>query len=522
MRSYLEYMASSLKEYQPVVEIHRPMCKRVRMITRYADAVPPYQQDILYCMDRSEIEAAELLPPQFIYFSQVPLSISANANWLCLRREAPNERIVQALSDVQIRYDRYLGLLESLVSVMADKDMIQKMADLCYEFWDSPISLHDTSFKLLASSSQYRPSDARARDVVHTGYMSVDAVKALKKQDRLKVYLSRDRYKITKPDDIAPEARIEGQNCGYIDVPVRAQGKVIACLALICTAREPDEMDADCLCEVAQFVSLALQRDGLYMQNAENPFEALFHDVLSGSLREADVIEARLISLGKKLKKQKRIAVIPLGETSIEGSTEKSDALQSDLRGLLPGAITAWYQGNIVLLLSDADKVVLEKDNSRLSTYVKINGLHVGISRQFTSLTSIPESYQQALAALRLGTRFYPELRFFSYDEYVLTHELEILSRNADLKSFCLPALLELARSSKRGDKELLTTLYYYITYAKDQSVICDLLHIHRSTLFYRINKIQEMIGIDLNDSLSAYMVMNSFHILRYTGQFAP
>lgn len=566
MRCFLEYMTLSLEKFQPVCEIHMPMRRRLRGFTRFKDTCGVLEQDMLYYMEPSELETAEDLPVHFVYCSPKPIPVTGNHNWMCLRTAAGAEirptaraetsteanadtiaatstgagsatstatiaaassetitdHIRQALLDVQARYEGYLAFLESLVSVMADKDMIQKTADLCYEFWGSPVSLYDTSFKLLASSSQYLPSDTRVGEVVHGGFMSVAAVKALRQQDRLKIYLSRDTYKITRPGDIRPDARIEGQGYGYIDVPVRAQGKVIACLALICTWREPDEMDADCLCEVAQFFSLALQRDGMNRFNAVNPFEALFRDVLSGSLQEEDVIEARLISLGKQLKKHKRIAVIPLGEEPSEGSTQQSDNLQSELRSLLPGAITAWYRRNIVLLLCDADKVVLEKENSRFSTYVRINSIHVGISRQFTSLTSIPDSYRQAQAALRLGTEFYPERHFFSYDEFVLTHELEIIARNADLKSFCLPALLELARSSKKGDEELLTTLYYYIIYAKNQKIICDLLHIHKSTLFYRINKIEEIIGVDLNDSFSSYMVMNSFHILRYTKEYIP
>ena len=520
MKTSLEYIASRLHSCQPICEIHLPDRWQITELRRY-HAEEPQLEHVLYLMGSEEPQAAKELPVNLVYVAETTLPLD-NCNWLCLKSAPTDEVLERSVREVSSSLRRYYTMLEKLVQIMAEPDMIRKCMELCYEFWQMPVAVFDTGFKLLAVSSRFESSDSRSTEILENGFMSLDSVKALKGQNRLQIYLSREPYQITAVEDIPEAHRIEGQRYGYIDVPVRAAGKVIACLTLIATNRRVTELDADCLLDISRFISLALQRDGAYMQSVANPYETLFRDVLRGSLADEAVIAARLTSLGKQLKPQMRVAVLKLNGEDKDQRKRNSEALQSELRSLLPGALTAYYQDHIVLLVSDEKAVVLDRENSRFLAYVKISKQHVGFSRQFTSLTEIRKAYEQAIHALRLGQQTYPEDYFYGYDRFVLMHELEILSQSADLKGFCIPGLLSLAESKRKADRDLLTTLYYYILYSKDQTVICERLHIHRSTLFYRINKIEELLGIDLGDSFTVYMVTNSFHILRYIKLFTP
>ena len=69
----------------------------------------------------------------------------------------------------------------------------------------------------------------------------------------------------------------------------------------------------------------------------------------------------------------------------------------------------------------------------------------------------------------------------------------------------------------KENKSEFLKTLQIYIENNRNANITSSKLNIHRSTLFYRFNKIQEFLGISLDNSNNLFNLELSFKILNYT-----
>lgn len=527
MKPALEYVAVKLAAH---VNIPLPKRAHVKTVELLPDIITDYSDEVLYLVPNERVSCLfdenAMLPSNVIYSEKAaPTKGPLQANAIVLSKAATVDSVSAILSEVYAFIRKYHCFLEDLMISCSFENTIQAIVDRCYDFWQSPVAVYDTSYKLIACSSQYIADNPRVQAVMDSGYMQRQAFDILNKQNRLKIYSSSEAYQITDITSLPVDARLDGQDFGYIDVPIRAGKKIVGCMALISLHRPLSVMDADCLLDASRLVSMSLQRDGVYMQTVINPYEGLLYDLLRGFLTDARVIAARFSALGRTLQTNLFVLTIPLSTESDSNSelltSQYIQQLQSDLRILIPDSVSAYFEGNIVFLVTKPLRTPpVDQTDPRLKMFLSLNKLSAGISRPFRDPSALRCHYEQALEALRLAQATDSAQTFYSYINYSNLHMLKLVSKTADIRDFCHPAILELSASNKPMDKALLDTLYFYLFYLKDWAKVCDQLHIHRSTLFYRINKIKQIIAEDLDDGNVVYNLMHSFKVLDYIKNF--
>lgn len=150
------------------------------------------------------------------------------------------------------------------------------------------------------------------------------------------------------------------------------------------------------------------------------------------------------------------------------------------------------------------------------------SNISAGISNVFTNIAEMARYYQQSLKALEFGWNLSSKGGLFYYSDYAMYHALELCTKHVDLRDLCHPGLLKLQDSSEPGDRDLFQTLYLYLLYMKDVNRVSQGLNIHRSTLFYRLNKIKAIIGADLDDGDVISHLLFSFKLIEYMDIFSP
>jgi purine catabolism regulator len=70
-----------------------------------------------------------------------------------------------------------------------------------------------------------------------------------------------------------------------------------------------------------------------------------------------------------------------------------------------------------------------------------------------------------------------------------------------ELREFYTEVLGRLLEHDSRNGGELMQTLEAYFKYHGSPSKMAEGMHLHRNTLLYRLRRIQEIIGVDLEDS---------------------
>ena len=148
---------------------------------------------------------------------------------------------------------------------------------------------------------------------------------------------------------------------------------------------------------------------------------------------------------------------------------------------------------------NDIAKNINQKANAIID-HLKSNGYTatVSIGSIANSPNEIRQSYSDAISALRIGTNIYHTQNI--YDIHTLSLEKLLLSLNpASVKSYLEKTLGQYEKSEFWND-EIEATIQEYIKNPFRISEVSANLKIHRNTLYHRLDKIQENLGIDLKN----------------------
>ena len=122
----------------------------------------------------------------------------------------------------------------------------------------------------------------------------------------------------------------------------------------------------------------------------------------------------------------------------------------------------------------------------------------------------------QASTAVKLGEIFQGSECILRYEDCVMYHLIDICSKTVDLYKLCHPAVLYLLAYDEENRSDYYNTLRVYINNDKNLVESAEALFIHRNTLVYRINKIMEIISINLGNETVKTHILLSYKILDY------
>jgi carbohydrate diacid regulator len=131
---------------------------------------------------------------------------------------------------------------------------------------------------------------------------------------------------------------------------------------------------------------------------------------------------------------------------------------------------------------------------SRLPTEMTAR-LKISLGHFFAKPTDIAHSYQTAKETLALGIQLHPEQNKYLYDDYSLRVLLSALKGDWRGEELTAP-YQALLNTDKKG--QLNKTLTAYLAHFGDQQMCANALFIHRNTLRYRLDKIQKITGVNV------------------------
>ncbi len=138
----------------------------------------------------------------------------------------------------------------------------------------------------------------------------------------------------------------------------------------------------------------------------------------------------------------------------------------------------------------------------------------IGSSSSFTDFMEIEEYCRQAGTAIEVGRRRDPEGRYYPFHRYVLDYILYHCLSEYSPQAVCSAAIRRLYASDQEKHTDYLKTLQSYFDNNCQQTATAHALYIHRSTLTYRLEKIQELTGADLSDADTRLYLQISMKLL--------
>ena len=153
---------------------------------------------------------------------------------------------------------------------------------------------------------------------------------------------------------------------------------------------------------------------------------------------------------------------------------------------------------------------------------MKLNNLNCGISIVFENLLDIQDFFYQSIYALELSSCMKIDNNINYFEDYIEYYLFNMsMSTTNDLYKINLltlvhPWIKKLIKFDDQNKTELFKTLKTYLENNRNANDTSSQLNIHRSTFFYRFNKIQSLLDISLENNNNLFKLELSFKILDY------
>jgi len=192
-----------------------------------------------------------------------------------------------------------------------------------------------------------------------------------------------------------------------------------------------------------------------------------------------------------------------------------SHVLHSDLFQIFPKSYILFIADQQCILLNlSSEHTNLALIRYRLSPVCRDYCLYAGISSPVSGIDALSQAYVQAGIALDQAYFFKNERWVVPFTSVALEYMLNSIHtplQNANLVS---PALLELLAHDSSKGTEFFHTLRTFLLNERDIPKTAEALIIHRTTLLYRLKKIQSLTSVDLDDPNERLYLLLSLKLL--------
>jgi sugar diacid utilization regulator len=252
----------------------------------------------------------------------------------------------------------------------------------------------------------------------------------------------------------------------------------------------------------------------------------LLTDLIELRLTDQNELEMRLKLLEYSFGKYYCPLILAFGENKVI----PWNYVIGEMEQIFPSSLITEYQGNLVILVKkDRLFAAVSFNEQKMSNLLETYNAYMSIGRCSEFLTSLRPLYIQALATIRLGRIFRknPKERVFKYDDYCMYHYVEMCIESSvntyhfgNIGYLCHPSVIALARYDENNGTNLRQTLFVYLTSNCNATQSAKKLYVHRNTINYKINLIEEIIGESLRNYAFQEQLMLSFYIIEYIEKY--
>lgn len=451
-----------------------------------------------------------LLPPalassfpidQYSFVSMHPSAGRANHIFL------PDQNPDQVLETLLNLFDRYHKWEDMLNQLFFQEASLSTLCDLGETFTGNPFYIHDDWFIIIAMSRGLQavmpPEQVSSSGKGFVPRKFIDDFKF--DADYLESYSHR---RASLWSSAHPDATARSMYVNLWDSELY-RGRL-----LIIEENTPFRSSHFLLAECIAQRTIALIRKS--MSSSERQYRSMDDTVctlLEGGGSEGAGTNLLLDMLSWKRTDQ--YLCVRLQHQQMDSTPVLSHVLHSDLFQIFPTSYILFIKDQQCIILN----LTKDKDHTahiryRLSPVCRDYCLYAGISSPVSGIDALSQAYVQAGIALERAYYLKNERWVIPFTAVALDYMLRSIQtplQNANLVS---PALLNLLAHDSSKGTEFFHTLRTYLLNERDIPKTAEDLIIHRTTLLYRLKKIQAMSGIDLDDPDERLYLLLSLKLL--------
>lgn len=395
------------------------------------------------------------------------------------------ERIVRDIRERFYMESRKSAMSGVLLNALTEGARVQTLADAAYPFLQNPLVIFDSSYRIVGVTRQaLHAQESQVTDMLleNGGFSSGDYT-----------YANRGAlHSRVKKSKIPIMAFHEQMQINQLLVSVSTE-KDYGHIVVNEFEHTFTETDKELLMVLRSYVYLQMKHDELLHQNGKRPSEHFILDLLDEAIVVSGAYQAFIHQLDRTFPNNMRCLII---STELTPGAVNMLQIRNQLEYLFANSRIVVYEKKILALIPVMPSGKLPDTSlTSLRAFCGKNGLYASLSNNFSNIMEIRSYYNQALRALEAARAVHDVPGCYLYEDYYFVHLKNLFLQREPLEVFLCPALKCLSAHDSKHNTELAYTLYMY--YLNDRNLVqtAKAMHMHRSSLNYRIDKIVELLG---------------------------
>lgn len=412
-------------------------------------------------------------------------------------------RVFELIQSIFDAHEDWISKIKEAV----DRQDYQAAMDQAYKMFKNPMVLFDANNKVLGRTSVYgeHALDSEWAYLSRYGYSSVNAVNMIKFHSGNSEFYSYDKVNYTLPQNQMID--LSGTTlCLYFN------NMICGRINLIAKERRLNQGDMQLLERLIEVLQPAMGQS--LQKDPVSSTSNVFLNVMLEKLYDPVKLEMQLKYMGWKANDTYYITLIHFTEQDAKENQgrQMNSLMRMLIQNLTDASIYVWQDDLVLLSTRNLSK---EYDACMLLRNLVVhNPVCVGFSLpDQEGISEISRFYRQAKYALERGMKAEKPKAFQYFETYAMEYLLTARVQARDKIMAVMPAVYRLWKEKQNGD-EMFYTLLCFLDHERSITQTSAELFMHRNTTVYRMKKIQESMGVDLDDAKVRNYCHISMHFL--------
>lgn len=405
--------------------------------------------------------------------------------------------ILSEILNLQNKFlEKTLNVHEKLTDVVSRG--LGKLAIELVTMINNPVMLLDSSYNILASEIPEKISDKLSIEILYS---------KIKKES----FMEKKGFQY-----VESTIKINSKEYKQVKLPVITSNNLLGYLYTWEISSKINRLDMATLKWASTIAALDIINKRAISEVERKYRNELLYDVVKGKIREKETVIKRGNLMGWDFTKEYRVILIDLKKIINKYMKKKRTLNQNILKTVIDSIkllertdIIYGDLGAYIIILypgyedqyKSCKENITNYVNSVLSIFDKEERsmIYVGVGNYYSDIMDINQSYYQAKRAINVAYTMRNNKIYF-FDELGF-YQLLYKVNKGDFDLFLKNTLGPLIKYDKKHNTELIKTLEEYFKESGNLANIAKNLYIHYNTVLYRIQRIEKITGMNLNNS---------------------
>lgn len=404
-------------------------------------------------------------------------------------------------------------LVISMTELVNRRASLKTLLNVAAEAVGAPVSVLDNSLTYIAVSDNF-PSFVTHGEDTDDNTVPVEAFPLLK---------AKGLTNIRKPFDLRVFDWTDDAGNVYTNhyALIHAGDTIIGSMSFFTQGRHLRPSRTAMLPTIAQIISIKMQQSDAYTLNKTLYYARLFKLMESGlKIKDIDRLRKQFSVFGYKLKPRMHMLCVDFSQQLL--AFDSVQPLAERLLNHIENAVYTINQTEILYLSSVDGPGERFYDAEALEQQLAGTAIAIGASSGFTGIHQAKYRIEEARRAIAAARRIDTRRHVFRYSEFRLDDLILHVDEPQVIYGCQFSPLIRLIEEDEREGTELARTLWHHLQDPTHPADVAATLFIHKNTLYYRLDKIRQIMHCDFKDAETIANIQLTFHILRIQNRFDP